>query len=153
MNASDLLGQLDKVRGGNGRWSACCPAHDDRGPSLSIAEGSDGRVLLYCFAGCGIDQIVGALGMSLADISPEKRPIPMPRKSIPAREALEAMALNAMTVAICAADMAKGRQLTPEEKDKLFAIAGEFQQAIEMCGATGMRDEFLRKVRNGAGDR
>jgi hypothetical protein len=36
---------------GNG-WTARCPAHDDRNPSLSITEDRDGRVLLHCFAGC-----------------------------------------------------------------------------------------------------
>ena len=37
----------------NGRgWMARCPAHDDRTPSLSIAQGDDGRVLLKCHAGC-----------------------------------------------------------------------------------------------------
>jgi hypothetical protein len=153
MNADTLLSRLEKVRGSGGQWTACCPAHDDRGPSLRVKEGDDGRVLLHCFAGCSIDEIVGALGYSLSDIMPEQRPLPMPRRSIPAPEVLEAMTVNAMVVAICAADIAKGRQLSPEEKDKLFAIAGEFQQAIEFCGATRMRDEQLRGVARGAGDR
>ena len=44
-----------KERGCNPRqqgeeWSACCPAHDDRNPSLSIREGSDGKVLIHCHA-------------------------------------------------------------------------------------------------------
>ena len=63
---------------------------------------------------------------------------------------LEAMALNAMMVAILAADMAKGRTLTVEEKDQLFAIAGELQDAVEVTGATKMRDEFMRKVEDHA---
>ena len=49
-----------------GRWLgtyglARCPAHDDRSPSLSIAEGHDGRLLLYCFAGCDFEAIRAAL--------------------------------------------------------------------------------------------
>ncbi len=40
---------------------ARCPAHDDRDPSLSIREGSDGRVLVKCFAGCGQNQVIAAL--------------------------------------------------------------------------------------------
>jgi hypothetical protein len=43
---------------------ALCPAHKDRKPSLSIAKGSDGRVLLYCHAGCKYESIVEALGLS-----------------------------------------------------------------------------------------
>ena len=38
-------------------WSACCPAHDDRNPSLSISAGSDGRALLKCHAGCTVDAV------------------------------------------------------------------------------------------------
>ncbi len=36
-------------------WLACCPAHDDRTPSLNIRTGKDGRLLWHCHAGC--DQI------------------------------------------------------------------------------------------------
>lgn len=31
---------------------ALCPAHDDHHPSLSMRQGDDGGVLLYCFAVC-----------------------------------------------------------------------------------------------------
>ena len=45
----------------NGRNGiARCPAHDDRHPSLSIAE-RDGKLLLHCFAGCDYHDIVEAL--------------------------------------------------------------------------------------------
>lgn len=65
-----VLAGLARVgRSGNG-WSACCPAHDDRNPSLSISEGDDGRVLLYCHAGCAVADVVGALGLEMADLSP-----------------------------------------------------------------------------------
>jgi hypothetical protein len=33
-------------------FMACCPGHEDRHPSLSIRQLSDGFVLLHCFAGC-----------------------------------------------------------------------------------------------------
>jgi hypothetical protein len=37
-----------------------------------VAEGDDGRVLLKCFAGCPVEQIVEALGLTLADLFPPK---------------------------------------------------------------------------------
>ncbi len=48
-----------------GRWHANegiarCPCHDDRTPSLSIADGQDGNLLLYCHAGCSFRNIVNA---------------------------------------------------------------------------------------------
>ena len=48
-----------------GKWHgkhglACCPAHDDYNPSLSITDG-DGKVLYKCHAGCSQDAVVDAL--------------------------------------------------------------------------------------------
>jgi len=53
-------------------WKARCPAHDDRNPSLSVGAGSDGRVLLYCHAGCPAENIVRALGLEMRDLMPAK---------------------------------------------------------------------------------
>ncbi|WP_273721963.1 MULTISPECIES: toprim domain-containing protein [unclassified Bartonella] len=41
--------------------SARCPAHDDQLPSLSLANGHDGRLLLTCYAGCSFREIIQAL--------------------------------------------------------------------------------------------
>lgn len=68
-----VLARLDRVRHkGSGKWDACCPAHDDRNPSLSIAEGENGAVLLKCFAGCETADVVAAMGMELSDLFPPK---------------------------------------------------------------------------------
>lgn len=53
---------------GAGRWKARCPAHNDRSPSLSIREGDDGRVLLFCHAGCSLDSILAALKLGKRDL-------------------------------------------------------------------------------------
>ena len=52
----NLVQRLHAKRNGKG-WIANCPAHDDRKPSLSINEGSDGRALLKCHAGCNTDDV------------------------------------------------------------------------------------------------
>jgi hypothetical protein len=49
------------------RATACCPAHPDSRPSLSITEIED-RILLHCFAGCRIEDIVRALGLRMSDL-------------------------------------------------------------------------------------
>jgi hypothetical protein len=38
----------------------CCPAHDDRTPSLSIGL-SSGAILFHCFAGCSSDEVLAGL--------------------------------------------------------------------------------------------
>jgi hypothetical protein len=49
-----------------------CPAHDDNNPSLSISEGADGRVLIKCHAGCEVEAVVEAIGLTMADLFPAK---------------------------------------------------------------------------------
>jgi hypothetical protein len=79
---------------------ARCPAHDDRTPSLSIAQGDDGRVLLHCHAGCEHRAIAAALDLNEQDLfppregaCPPKQPAPernAPRQFATAREAVDA---------------------------------------------------------------
>jgi hypothetical protein len=54
-------------------WSARCPAHVDRLPSLSICEGRGGRTLLRCFAGCSADAVAQALGLKMTDLFVDDR--------------------------------------------------------------------------------
>lgn len=69
----DVLSRLQKVRKlASGGWIARCPGHPDREPSLSIAEGTDGRVLLTCHAGCEAPQIVAALGLTMTSLFPPR---------------------------------------------------------------------------------
>ena len=42
-------------------WSACCPTHDDRTPSLSLRDSNDGKVLVRCHAGCNQQQVIASL--------------------------------------------------------------------------------------------
>lgn len=50
-------------------YSARCPAHEDSNPSLSVKQGHDQPVVLYCHAGCDRDAILTELGLTWADIS------------------------------------------------------------------------------------
>ncbi len=70
MQIDEFLGRLQVVRRSGRGWSARCAAHADREPSLSIREAEDGRILLYCFAGCSVSAICGALDLSVADLFP-----------------------------------------------------------------------------------
>lgn len=68
MNLEDIRARFDGVRGGRGRWTARCPAHDDRRPSLSIRVADDGKILLHCHAGCSIDAICQEIGIEKKDL-------------------------------------------------------------------------------------
>ena len=68
-----VVARLDEYSGptrGTSRtgFTAHCPAHDDRSPSLSVSEGRDGRVLLHCHAGCPTEQVLDAMDLTWADL-------------------------------------------------------------------------------------
>ncbi|HUU25090.1 MAG TPA: toprim domain-containing protein, partial [Methyloceanibacter sp.] len=59
MNAEIIAKALGGRKAGQG-WTARCPAHDDREPSLSIRESDDGKVLVRCHAGCDQERVIAA---------------------------------------------------------------------------------------------
>lgn len=64
-----ILGLLSGVKPTDDcKWMARCPAHGDKTPSLSVAEGDRGRVLLHCFAGCSFDKICVALDIDKREL-------------------------------------------------------------------------------------
>ena len=60
MNAEFIARHLQKPSGSGTRWTACCPAHDDKKPSLSLRDEGD-RVLWRCHTGCTQDAVRQAL--------------------------------------------------------------------------------------------
>lgn len=72
MGALEAILEATRARpAGRGRWVGHCPAHEDRTPSLSIAPGADGRILLHCFAGCSTESVLEALGLDWEALFPE----------------------------------------------------------------------------------
>ena len=49
-------------------FRAPCPAHGGKSQTLSVSEGSDGRLLLKCFAECTTADVLDALGLELRDL-------------------------------------------------------------------------------------
>lgn len=72
MRLNELLTRLDGVKRTGRGYVARCPSHEDRSPSLSIGEGTDGTILIKCFAGCGLTDITGALGLKPRDLFPPR---------------------------------------------------------------------------------
>lgn len=73
MNVEPFLALLDGVKStGRNRWIAKCPSHEDKSPSLAVAEGDNGTILIRCWAGCEALSIVHAVGLELADLFPDR---------------------------------------------------------------------------------
>lgn len=105
-----VLPVLDGVRQvGSSKWVAKCPSHQDKTPSLSLTYGRNGRVLIHCFGGCSTTDVLGALGLSWADLFAEDSKPPV-KKSNP---------LSDYIIAIARADLASGKRLNQADKETL----------------------------------
>src|SRR5690349_16262513 len=60
VNAETIARALSGCRIG-GTWTARCPAHEDRTPSLSIRDAGHAKVLVRCHAGCDQARVIAAL--------------------------------------------------------------------------------------------
>lgn len=132
MTVENLLSRLTKVKGRNGSWTACCPAHEDKSPSLAITE-RDGKVLVHCFGGCSVQDVIGAVGMDMTELFPPSEPKyqPQPRTKFFASDLLRVIAMEASIVSICAYDMAKGKQLPAPDLARMQLAYQRINDALE----------------------
>lgn len=141
MIAEKLLNQLTKVkRTGRESWMACCPAHEDKSPSMTITEKDDGRVLVHCFAGCSVESILGAVGLTFSDLYPEReadpyKPTRPERMPFNPRDVLAAVSTESLIVAIAGSDIARGVQLDDANRKRLMIAVSRLQSAAEICHA------------------
>lgn len=64
----EFLSILNKVRQVSpNQFMACCPAHNDNNPSLSI-KFDNGKIFIHCFADCSLDDVLNSLGLSESDL-------------------------------------------------------------------------------------
>jgi len=132
----NFLNKLEKVQGKKGHWTACCPAHADKNPSLAIRETDDGRILLKCFAGCSAYEVVSAVGMDLTDLFPKDQSFMPSEKNKPvkrpfyATDLMKIIHFEALITSIAAFDMAEGRQISPKDKKRLKTAFTRINEAV-----------------------
>jgi hypothetical protein len=133
----NLLQRLEKVKGRNGSWTARCPAHNDKGPSLAVRETEDGRVLVHCFAGCETASVLGSVGLDMTDLFPpdEKRKDypttgkPSLKPAFYASDLMRIIAFEALVVQIVAFDIANGKPLSKETQDRMLVAYQRIDEA------------------------
>lgn len=128
-----LLSHLERVRqSAPDRWTARCPAHDDKGPSLSVRELPDGRVLLHCFAGCNVTEVLGAVGLEIDALFPLRevahgRP---ERRPFPAADVLRALGFESLVVLIAARTVKDGKPLNDTDHERLTLAVSRIQEGL-----------------------
>ncbi len=128
MTAETLIARLDGVQGRGPKWRAICPAHESKHKtrSLSVFEADDGRVLLHCFRGCSVDQIVGAVGLQIEDLFPPREIGDQPRIKRPwsSREVAQALERETAVAWVILSDLAAGRPIGKSDRERA-GIAAE----------------------------
>ena len=128
---------LTKVKGRNGSWTACCPAHDDKGPSLAVRENEDGRILLHCFAGCETANVLGAIGMDMTDLFPPDSKLraypvegkPAIKPAFFASDLMRIIHFEALVVQIVAFDIANNKPVTAETRERMLTAYKRIDEA------------------------
>jgi hypothetical protein len=134
----NLISRLDKVKGRNGSWTARCPAHADKGPSLAVRENDDGRILLHCFAGCETANVLGAVGMDMTDLFPpdsKRRDYPVEGKpsmkpAFFASDLMRIIHFEALVVQIVAYDIANNKMPNEETRERMLTAYQRIDEAV-----------------------
>lgn len=138
MSADILLSKLLKVRQtSRNSWVACCPAHEDKRPSMTIKETDAGTVLVHCFAQCGAVDILSAVGLDFDALFPPKsvdysKP---QRRAFPALDILQSIATETMIVAVAACNVRQGIALNDDDHQRLLVASERIFEARRLaCG-------------------
>ncbi len=136
-----LLERLDNVEStGVDTYRARCPSHEGRSRSLSVKLAED-RLLVNCFAGCSVGEIVAAVGLKMSDLfdkAPNSGPTPRQyRQHTNAREILQAINIPIRAVMI-AVEIQKDRQLTPDEHASFLRVSATINQALDTAANQGV---------------
>src|SRR6266446_5518588 len=67
MTLQQFLDRLPGAARSGHDWLANCPGHDDRTASLSVTE-KNGKILVFCHAGCEAKDVVAVLGLRMSDL-------------------------------------------------------------------------------------
>jgi hypothetical protein len=128
-----LLSRLEGVRArGSDQWSARCPAHEDRSPSLSI-RAVDDRVLLTCWAGCSALEVVQSVGLELRDLferTLDVTPITPLRQPPFPLERCKRLRHLALVIGLAASDLKYGRPLTKSDEETLIGAFRELDDLV-----------------------
>lgn len=133
----ELLSRLDKVQPiGKDRFKACCPAHNDKSPSLSI-KAADDRLLIHCFGGCSVHDVLDSLGMDINDLFDKpnyhRRKPGQPQKAS-AADIMRAISLELTVVVMTAEDMHRNLTIKPDDVARLYVAYQRINNAIDDGG-------------------
>jgi hypothetical protein len=134
MSLETILSRLTKVKGRNNSYTACCPAHNDRNPSLAIRETEDGRILLKCFSGCSAEEILSAISLDMDQLFPERLPNHRYQPEKPrfySSDLMKLLEFEALVVAVAANQLSKNEPLSETDMNRMKVAHNRIMEVIE----------------------
>ena len=133
---NNLLSKLDKAKPvGDGKWIACCPAHDDKSPSFTIKLTDDKKILLHCFGGCQVADILEAIGMDMSDLYPDSATYQKGAK--PPRfnkyELFDRLILEAATLSLSIRQLLDGNPLDERDLKRVLLAESTIDDIAREC--------------------
>ena len=137
MSLENILARLNKVKKSGKGYIACCPAHEDKSPSMVLKD-DDGTVLIHCFAGCGIDEIMGAIGMDASELFPPKESHSkgIKKAAFNPYNVLEALMTELTIVTMYAGDLKKGKEISKKDYDRFLVAVTRIESARRLCNGS-----------------
>lgn len=139
MGIDSILNRLEKVRRtGPGKWTACCPAHDDKCPSLGIKQADDDKILIHCFGGCDVQSIVASVGLELSDLMPPKpQGYDHTRSRAPRfskSEMFDRVVFEATILRLAISQLLIGASLAPDDLKRISQAEALIDDVVKECG-------------------
>ena len=134
-----FVNKLQKVQSrGRDSWMGCCPAHDDKNPSLKVDLKGE-KILIKCWSGCSTEDILGAVGMDFDDIFPD-RPIYQrssgKQPTLSSADALRIVKYEAMIIWMYGQDLRNKKTPTDEDHQRFTTAITRVKDAMEAAGVT-----------------
>jgi hypothetical protein len=133
---SNILSRLEKVKQTTSdQFVACCPAHNDKSPSLSIKELPDGRILINCFAECPPLEILNSIGLSFEDLYPSRQGEFKPeKKPFSSTHGLKLIGYESSIILACAGFLREGKELSETNAARMVEAVTRIQNVLRICG-------------------
>lgn len=136
MSLRDKFGALPKFKmigPDKARMSCPGPLHDrgDKNPSLSVRETPEGVLLLKCWAGCKLHEILQPMGLEPADLYPTPAHFHLPQMHRPftASDALAGLEYSSLVLVQIADQLATGAPLSDADRRSLVQATMRIQCA------------------------
>tara|TARA_R110000787_G_scaffold93444_6_gene195717 strand:- start:1064 stop:1477 length:414 start_codon:yes stop_codon:yes gene_type:complete len=129
----EILARFSKVyKSGDDEYQCLCPSHDDRNASLGLKFKED-KMILNCFAGCSMQDILDAIGLSWGDVMPDSKPNEYKHEKMRFNPyaVIKASKQDILFIAVCSAHVAAGNALEKNDREKLFQITERLRELYD----------------------